>query len=49
MADANDSKSFGKPCGFKSHLRYTIANLNTQRAGKQLWTPGFLFLTGYST
>ncbi len=22
MADANDSNSFGKPCGFKSHLRY---------------------------
>ena len=22
MADAYDSKSYGKPCGFKSHLRH---------------------------
>ena len=22
MADANDSNSFGKPCGFDSHLRH---------------------------
>ena len=24
MADANDSKSFGKPCGFESHHRHFI-------------------------
>ena len=24
MADANDSKSFGKPCGFESHHRHSI-------------------------
>lgn len=24
MADANDSKSFGKPCGFESHHRHQI-------------------------
>ena len=24
MADAYDSKSYGKPCGFKSHLRHHI-------------------------
>ena len=24
MADANDSKSFGKPCGFESHHRHLM-------------------------
>lgn len=38
MADANDSNSFGKPCGFDSHLRHNLKHPLTT-AGGALFSP----------
>ena len=43
MADANDSKSFGKPCGFESHHRhFIIKQLRIER-----FLAVFLFLLSF--
>ena len=43
MADANDSKSFGKPCGFESHHRHSIIK---QLRIERFWAV-FLFLLSF--
>ena len=43
MADANDSKSFGKPCGFESHHRHFITK---QLRIERFWAV-FLFLLSF--
>ena len=43
MADANDSKSFGKPCGFESHHRHFIIK---QLRIERFWA-AFLFLLSF--
>ena len=43
MADANDSKSFGKPCGFESHHRHFIIK---QLRIERYWAV-FLFLLSF--
>ena len=43
MADANDSKSFGKPCGFESHHRHFIIK---QLRIERFWAV-FLFLLSF--
>ena len=43
MADANDSKSFGKPCGFESHHRHSIIK---QLRIERFWA-AFLFLLSF--
>ena len=43
MADANDSKSFGKPCGFESHHRHSIIK---QLRIERYWAV-FLFLLSF--
>lgn len=49
MADANDSKSFGKPCGFESHHRHQAGLGRSLRSGPAfsfaVCSALFLFLT----
>ena len=41
LADAHDSKSCGKPCGFESHHRY-------QREKKKIFISFFIFCIEYN-
>lgn len=43
-ADVHDSKSCGKPCGFKSHHRYQGYQVGTD-AELYLFQPDFLYYT----